>query len=220
MGKKYNIAEWEGKRFGHLEVIGIEKGGFTCRCDCGNVRMIKPAFLFNKKMVCCGLSCKHHMESYDRRSRHPLYGTWHSMIQRCYSEKSHGYRIYGGRGIKVCDEWKNDFWAFVKWAESNGYEKGLSIDRINGDGNYEPGNCRWATAKQQRENARDPYTLTPFIADGKRGKQYEINGESHNLGYWCDSYGVLEATVKYRLKMGCSLEEALTKKRYEKILKN
>lgn len=80
-----------------------------------------------------------------------LFGVWDGIKKRCYSNVNQNYHRYGGRGIKVCDEWKNNFLSFEKWALENGYKKGLSIDRINNDGNYEPSNCRFITVE---ENSR------------------------------------------------------------------
>lgn len=83
-----------------------------------------------------------------------LYSIWCGMKKRCYYQKSPNYKSYGGRGVKVCDEWKNDFKSFYNWAMSNGYRDNLTIDRINPFGNYEPSNCRWATYEEQAKNKR------------------------------------------------------------------
>lgn len=82
------------------------------------------------------------------------------MKGRCYCETDTGFPLYGGRGITVCDEWKNDFTAFRDWALSHGYREDLSIDRIDVNGNYEPSNCRWATAKEQNNNKRNSRKTT------------------------------------------------------------
>lgn len=100
-----------------------------------------------------------------------IYGIWKHMNQRCSNVKCNKYRQYGGRGIKICDEWKNNPKAFYDWSLSHGYKDNLSIDRINVNGNYEPNNCRWATDKQQACNR----TTTLHI---------EHNGETHNLKEW------------------------------------
>lgn len=86
------------------------------------------------------------------RKRDKLYTCWWNMIRRCTDERNSRYERYGGRGIKVCDEWLNDFQSFKTWALENGHEEGLTLDREDNDGNYEPSNCRWATAKQQANN--------------------------------------------------------------------
>lgn len=214
--RKYIAEEWKGLIFGHLEIIDYDYGQrmFKVRCDCGREKYAKPSFLFNRKMVCCGLDCKYHQEGYDKRTRHRLYTTWRNMIARCENPNSVRFKYYGGRGITVCDEWRNDFWAFAKWGEENGYEEGLTIDRIDCDGWYSPENCRWATYKEQNNNQHKRYTFTDYKYN--KGKLYEMNGEKKTLAYWCDKYGILEQTVRYRLKCGLPLEEALTKAKWQK----
>ena len=84
----------------------------------------------------------------------PLYDIWAAMKQRCLNPNSRNYRHYGGRGINICQEWIDDYLNFHKWANESGYKKGLTIDRENNDGNYEPGNCRWASTYINAENTR------------------------------------------------------------------
>lgn len=86
--------------------------------------------------------------------KHPLYVVWKNMKQRCYNPNATRYSDWGGRGISVCDEWINDFQAFYDWAVENGYKKGLQLDRIDNDGNYEPTNCRFITLTKNIRNSR------------------------------------------------------------------
>lgn len=117
------------------------------------------------------------------------------MKHRCFNEKDAGYKNYGGRGITVCKEWL-DFVVFKNWALSNGYNKTLTIDRINNDGNYEPSNCRWADKKTQANNTR-------------RNKIYEFNGDRGTVAFFAEKYNKTYANVIHRLKKGYPIEAAL-----------
>lgn len=120
-----------------------------------------------------------------------------SMISRCYNKSNNRYENYGGRGIVVCDEWKNDKIKFFEWAFSNGYAENLTLDRINVNGNYEPSNCRWSTQKVQQNNRSN----NRFV---------EFNGRTHTLGEWSEITGIKLATIWNRLNSGWSVEDALT----------
>jgi len=111
------------------------------------------------------------------------------MRYRCGNKNASRYKNYGGRGIKVCPEWRKDFVVFMDWALNNGYKKGLSIDRIDNDGNYEPSNCRWATVKQQNRNAR----FNRHIA---------INGVTKSLCEWAEVAGISRKTLQWRVNNG------------------
>jgi hypothetical protein len=126
-----------------------------------------------------------------------LYGVWSTMKSRCLNPNSASYKLYGKRGIKVCEEWANDFQAFYEWAVSTGYHEGLSIDRIDTNGNYEPSNCRWADAKMQASNRRSSHIVT-------------LNGESHTIAEWSKITGIKSSTLYMRLnKYGYSVDDAL-----------
>lgn len=131
-------------------------------------------------------------------SHERLYSVYNGMIQRCYNNKHPHYDLWGGRGIRVCDAWVNNYQEFRKWAYDNGYDenkdrKEQSLDRIDNDGNYEPSNCRWASMKEQRNNQRKRET----------GKGYKYNwtfeGITKSAVEWCEIFNVSVPMVIYRV---------------------
>jgi hypothetical protein len=125
-----------------------------------------------------------------------FFDAWRNMISRCADETNKSYPGYGGRGITVCDRWKNSLDSFI---EDMGERPSPdhSIDRIDNNGNYEPGNCRWATATEQSRNVR-------------RNRYLEFRGESRCIGEWAEIYGLCRTVIRNRLVYGWSVEEALT----------
>lgn len=153
-----------GQMFGRLTVV--ERAGhyvspnkkqthalWRCVCDCGNTTLVRAGMLKNGQVQSCGCLQKDRVREANTKHNErwtPLYNIWRAMKERCNNPHSISYKWYGGKGIKVCDEWINDYNAFREWAKANGYSEGLSIDRINPDLGYCPENCRWLT---RAENA-------------------------------------------------------------------
>lgn len=129
--------------------------------------------------------------------KEPWYGSYRSMMDRCYREKAKNYPCYGGRGIKVCEEWRS-IEAFEMWVKASGFQIGMTLERIDVNGNYCPENCVWATKQQQAINRRN----TLFL---------EFNGERHTIGEWSDILGVCRSTISNRYYRGLPIEKVLAK---------
>jgi len=208
-----------GKRFGFLTVIGINKPGtvrrFMCRCDCGNIKNVRPIELVTGKTKSCG--CYHdelirtHGGSNDR-----LYHVWQNMKRRCNYPNCREYRNYGGRGIRVCNEWE-DYSTFKSWAYKHGYDEDAllgecTIDRIDVNGNYEPDNCRWITIAEQQKNKRPPSEWKK--RENKKNKKKTAlilyNGNLIPKSDLCKSHGISVESFNYRYyKKMMPIQEAL-----------
>lgn len=199
-----------GQKFGRLTIISLHhisnkfdgkrkrvRYYYLCKCECGKEKVILKDNL-GRLTNSCGCISKQLAKK--RLLKHGLcntrlYDIWESMKQRCFYENSISYRNYGGRGITVCDEWKQSFIAFYKWATSNGYQENLTIDRINLDGDYEPTNCRFITMKEQGRNKRNNRVI-------------EYRGESHCISEWAEKMKIKKTTLYQRLKNGWDVEKA------------
>lgn len=195
----------EGKVFGGLVVIdryGKAPSGdilWNYLCHCKEIKQATASALRSGRTKSCG--CMRDKFISDANSTHglsdtPLYARWKGMHRRCDSPNNHKFERYGGRGIKVCDEW-SVYENFHQWALENGYKESLTIDRIDNDGDYEPGNCRWANHKQQARNRSDNRWIT-------------FDGHKKILSDWSKLVGLGHKTITSRLDRGWSVEKALT----------
>lgn len=193
--------------FGRLTVIKLHhvknkyRRYWLCKCECGNETVVYVSNLTTGKTTSCGCYVRENIKNGIHMTHglrnHRLYGIWVNMKTRCYNSKSPKYKRYGGRGIKICDEWLDNFMNFYNWSMDHGYKDDLSIDRINNDGNYEPSNCRWTTAKEQASNKSTTNLIT-------------FNGKTQCVKAWTEELGFSKEALRERLKRGWSIEKALT----------
>lgn len=184
-----------GEKFGTLTVLKKDKIDknrsmcWLCKCDCGKMIVVSGTSLRSGNTKSCG--CVGTEKLRKRVTTHGKYKTrlyriWNNMKDRCYNEKCAEYYCYGGRGIKVCDEWLHDFIAFYNWSMDNGYRDDLTIDRKDVNGNYCPENCRWATLKDQLNNTSRNHRIT-------------YNGETHTMAEWAEITGINYKTICSRI---------------------
>lgn len=209
--KKIRI-DLTSRKFGRLTV---EKYAFTknnvaywqCICECGNKKIIRANDLKSGRVKSCGCLLK------EMRTKHGgtdsrLYRVWRSIKSRCYYPNHNNYRLYGARGIVMCEEWKENFLSFQNWALENGYDEKAkkwecTIDRIDYNGIYEPNNCRWVTIKEQQNNKRNNVYI-------------DYKHERHSLAEWCRILKLSESAVRNRLNRNWSVERAFTEEIHKK----
>lgn len=185
-----------------VKVLGKRKSNqystmIECKCECGNTTLLFPYLFENKKVISCG--CLRHIShrTIHNLSKENLYHIWEGIRLRCNSPKREKYKIYGARGIKICDEWENDYLSFREWALNNGYAPNLSIDRIDNNGNYEPSNCRWVDRKTQQRNRRNCIYIT-------------YNNKTQCLVEWCEELNLNYKTINNRILNGWDKIKAIT----------
>ena len=211
MGKFQDIS---GQTFGNITVIKRD-GSYTicngkhtpkwlCRCNfCGKLFHVNTYRIKALRLKSCGCQTTNLIR--EKSKFHGLGGTrlsyiWRDMRKRCYNPKSESYKNYGGRGVRICDEWLDDagFLNFYKWAMENGYNDNLTIDRINNNDHYKPDNCRWVTKSENTNNRRNHV----FV---------EFNGEILNLTQLARKLNVNPRTISKQKTRGWSLEKILRK---------
>ena len=201
MRSTWKIRDLTGQKFNMLTAIKIAERNplkWECICDCGNVCKVRANNLTRGKQKSCGcLSHKGnptHKQCYTR-----VYRIYAKIKRRCFAEDDPSYPRYGGRGITMCDEWRESFESFANWSYANGYRDDLSIDRIDNNGNYTPDNCRWADSYSQANNKRN----NRFIS---------YQGKTQTLANWCKEKNMSYNVVWFRLSQGWTFEDAISKK--------
>jgi len=161
---------------------------WDCQCKCGKIIAVKSDALLSGHTVSCG--CKKIKHGYSHKER--LYQTWQNMRRRCLDPKNSRWDHYGGRGITICQEW-SDYSRFRQWAMENGYTNELTIDRIDVNGNYCPGNCRWSDAKTQANNV-------------SRNRIFEYNGAKMTMSELADHLGISYSALQHRIERGWNID--------------
>lgn len=205
-GRLTVLEETESK----YDIRGRRRRYWLCQCECGNIVTVRDDGLNGGHTKSCGCLQKEivseiakrpaaykfrHGDSYER-----IHNIWYLMKYRCTNEKSPAYHNYGGRGIKLCDEWFDDitgYQAFKEWSYKNGYRDDLTIDRINNNGNYCPENCRWVDVKVQSNNKRSNHTLT-------------YRDETHTIAQWAEISGIDKETLYNRAYLGWNDDRIFT----------
>jgi hypothetical protein len=198
--RPHGFKDIAGSRFGALVAIECNGHGkhkeivWKCKCDCGNIRIVSGTALRLGRASSCGCLTRAHKMRHGHRNT-ITYASWIAMKARCNRPSHMHYSSYGGRGIVICERWLQfeNFLADMGPRPSRKH----SLDRIDNDGNYEPGNCRWATAYEQGANTRQNRLIT-------------FRGTTMCLKNWARTVGIKENLLRYRISKGWTLDKALT----------
>ena len=192
-----------GKKYNKLTVIKVDdersnekRKYYLCQCECGNMKSVRSDCLKSGQVKSCG--CLNYKSRGDGRTKEKLYHVWASMKNRCNNPNDPHFEDYGGRGIRVCEKWNgsHSYPEFKKWAYENGYKEGLSIDRIDVNGDYCPENCRWVSQKVQTRNLRCNISIT-------------YKNETHILSDWAEILNVNVNTLYSRIvKLDWDIDKA------------
>lgn len=203
MAKK--VPDISGQKFGRWTALHQVENGmggekrYLCRCQCGTEKILRRSSLVSGNSKSCGCFAKdvaRQLCTTHGGSGTRLYRIWAGIVQRCCNDTGdYEWEKYGGRGIRICDEWRQ-FSSFRDWALSSGYSDSLSIDRIDNNGDYSPDNCRWASIYEQNNNKR----TSKFIS---------YSGETGTIREFADRYGLAYSCLYERLRLGWSVRDAL-----------
>jgi hypothetical protein len=209
MSKKLDII---GKKYGKMTVLSeggrtnFGKVKFICKCDCGNTKEVIGSGLLRGTTTSCG--CVHRAmisalgkSCGDGMPMCRLKKIFKAMNTRCYNKNSTGYKYWGGKGVTICDEWKDNYKAFHDWAIVNGYRDDLSIDRIDHEMGYIPSNCRWATDKEQANNMSSNHVVY-------------FNFEQYTMTQFAELIGTKRDAIKHLFDKGMSAHEIAYKFKY------
>ena len=196
-----------GQKFNKLTVLerdwsyptGAGKSVYwKCLCDCGNITIVRGSNLKNGSVKSCGCRIYKSHNATHNMSKTRIYREWASIKNRCYNKNNKSFKDYGGRGIKVCNEWLNSFETFKEWAYSNGYEDNLTIERKDVDGDYCPSNCTWIPFNEQQRNRKICYS-------------FEYHGRKQDLSSWCKELNLPYKNIHNRIyKLGWSFDRAIS----------
>lgn len=198
-----NAIDLKGLTFGRLTVIERaanskqSKARWMCLCECGKMKVVDSYYLMTGHTRSCGCLRNDTKNIKHGKSSESIYHVWQTMKRRCFCPTNKKYKNYGARGIGMCDEWRKSFETFYEWAQNNGYEAGLTIERVDVNEGYFPGNCTWIRLEAQATNKTNNKMIT-------------YNGVTLCLQQWQRKTGIRRETISHRLKMGWSVERALT----------
>lgn len=201
------LIDLTGQKFGKLTVVSkaerlSHNTRWLCVCECGNSTITSSGNLKRGHTRSCGCVKKDSPNRSHGQSESRLYYVWRNMLNRCYNPKVSDYPNYGGRGIEVCDEWRDNFQSFFDWAMQNGYNENLkrgecTLDRKDTNLNYTPDNCRWTNEKTQQNNKRNNRYIT-------------YQGKTRTLSQWAEEKNIKVSTLHKRLYvLHWSIEKAL-----------
>lgn len=192
----------QGRTFGKWTTsLYAGRGRWICTCACGTKREIQKSSLLLGATKSCGCTRNVVHGHCSKRTKTTEYSIWANIVQRCYNPKANHYEDYGGRGITMCDRWRTSFQHFYQ--DMGPRPEGMTVERENNNGNYEPGNCKWATMEEQHINTRVTIRIT-------------LNNETKLIKEWAEITGLSAVVIRDRFKRGHSPERILLRKVGEK----